>query len=287
MVGDHFYPHGVSSVADSHFQKTWRDVFLTHDSLRVPWRTILGNHDYMSNPLAQIEYTSDKQRNSDQLWFMPSKSYHFRYKVEPHTDPVQESPGPTIAAPTRAVNIDFYGMDTNGAQLHVARMFPQLPSTLSGFIDQLRVKLAGSKADWKIVFGHHPMHTQGRGHGRAAKSLRYGSAEEENSNSSSNSGSNSSGGAAYTVQDSAFQDQHQSGHGHTKDQKGHSHHHQHHQNGRDHRYFGLEGVLQRGGVQAYFCAHEHVFQVIPRRLRHIIACQCTFYSGFALYCIFT
>jgi hypothetical protein len=262
-AGDHFYPHGATSVSDPHFQRTWRDVFLIHSSLRVPWRTILGNHDYMSNPLAQIEYTSDKDRNSDKLWFMPSKSYHFRYKVVPTAVTTEES-RPSAPSTARAVNIDFYGMDTNGAQIHVARMFPQLPSTLSGFIEQLRVKLAGSSADWKIVFGHHPMHTQGRGHGRTAKSLRYGSMKEEEDSDSRNSG----GETVQAVQAPHVQSSSNSHTSHTSHTHTHhrEHHHHHQLHGRGHRYFGLEGVLQGGGVQAYFCGHEHVFQVDLRQV---------------------
>ena len=43
---------------------------------------------------------------------------------------------------------------------------------MKGFIAQLHTKLEGSKADWKIVFGHHPMYTQGIGHGEVARCLR-------------------------------------------------------------------------------------------------------------------
>ena len=46
-LGDNFYPSGVASVEDKHFQNTWRDIYLKHPSLRVPWFIALGNHDYM------------------------------------------------------------------------------------------------------------------------------------------------------------------------------------------------------------------------------------------------
>ncbi len=31
---------------DPVFQRVWRDTFLIHPTLRVPWKVILGNHDY-------------------------------------------------------------------------------------------------------------------------------------------------------------------------------------------------------------------------------------------------
>ncbi len=31
---------------DPLFRTVWRDTFLPYDSLRVPWKVILGNHDY-------------------------------------------------------------------------------------------------------------------------------------------------------------------------------------------------------------------------------------------------
>jgi hypothetical protein len=37
---------GVDSVDDPVFQRVWRDTFLIHPTLRVPWKVILGNHDY-------------------------------------------------------------------------------------------------------------------------------------------------------------------------------------------------------------------------------------------------
>ncbi len=48
LPGDNFYPNGVRSVDDPKFQTTWARPFLAHRELCVPWRMILGNHDYVS-----------------------------------------------------------------------------------------------------------------------------------------------------------------------------------------------------------------------------------------------
>jgi tartrate-resistant acid phosphatase type 5 len=36
-LGDNFYPTGVYSVHDKQFKKSWSDIFLIYESLRVPW----------------------------------------------------------------------------------------------------------------------------------------------------------------------------------------------------------------------------------------------------------
>ena len=159
-IGDNFYPLGVQSSNDNAFNECWRDVFLKHANLQVPWKMVLGNHDYMKNPIAQIDYHSDSVNNQDKLWHMPSLSYSFSCHVRSHT---------THGMLTR---IDFHALDTNGCQRHVTRMFPALLNMLDGFITQLHSKLLGSNAQWRIVFGHHPMYTQGREHGNTGRHLR-------------------------------------------------------------------------------------------------------------------
>lgn len=49
-LGDNFYPYGVDSVQSPMFKTHWEDVFLIHPELRVPWKVVLGNHDYGGNP---------------------------------------------------------------------------------------------------------------------------------------------------------------------------------------------------------------------------------------------
>ena len=55
-LGDNFYPKGVVDVESKRFDDTWR-VFVEREELKVPWRLVLGNHDYSGNPDAQIQFT--------------------------------------------------------------------------------------------------------------------------------------------------------------------------------------------------------------------------------------
>jgi hypothetical protein len=112
---------------------------------------VLGNHDYMGNPLAQIEFTSHPN-NPLQLWQMPHNYYSFSHQ-----------------------NADFFALDTNGCQGHVQQSHP-------GTIDDLMTQMSwldtslnssnSSNSHWKFVIGHHPMYNKGKGHGTVANCLR-------------------------------------------------------------------------------------------------------------------
>ncbi len=73
-LGDNFYPRGVTSLKNSPNETGptapfaadmdaaefyyWRKAFLRHKALQVPWRVVLGNHDYMGGLAeAQLRYT--------------------------------------------------------------------------------------------------------------------------------------------------------------------------------------------------------------------------------------
>ena len=169
-LGDNFYPHGVESVYDEQFNTSWRDVFLrNYPALRVPWRMILGNHDYMWNPFAEIEYHYNKKVNADGLWYMPDHCYQFRYQVE---DSAPASSGEEKKSEKSPLDIDFFVLDTNACQNHVVHSFPQTPTLMRKYVANLKENLSRSTAHWKIVLGHHPMYTQGIGHGGPANCLR-------------------------------------------------------------------------------------------------------------------
>jgi hypothetical protein len=101
-LGDNFYPAGVMSVSDQMFKKYWADVFLVYESLRVPWHIILGNHDYINNPEAQIEYTYST-KNTSRLWNMPD--YFYKLKLRAGSEEGDH------------FNVDFFALDTNGNKL--------------------------------------------------------------------------------------------------------------------------------------------------------------------------
>ena len=188
---------------------------------------VLGNHDYMGNHQAQIDYHYDTTQNKDGLWHMPSQSYNFSEVV--HLD-------------NSDFQIDIFALDTNGCQNHVVRKLPHIVGELHSHISHLRNKLTASTADWKIVFGHHPMYTQGMWHGETAERLRTEPTSIMNVNSAGESYTPTFNSAATSKP-----------------------------------RFGLENTISSGGAQVYFCAHEHVFQVWLTNIQFVVSYICRLY----------
>jgi acid phosphatase len=147
-VGDNFYENGVASVEDPQWQTSFEKVYSV-PSLQVPWRVILGNHDYHANCDAQIAYAKTSPR-----WKMPARYYLQSEKID------------------AATAVDFFYLDTTPmvksyysdahTQNQVATQ--DVPKQLAWFKDAL----AASTAPWKIVVGHHPIYSGG-GHGDTAE----------------------------------------------------------------------------------------------------------------------
>lgn len=139
-TGDNFYPGGVKDIHDSHWKRSFEDVY-NASSLQVPWFPVLGNHDYIQNPDAQVAYTNISNR-----WHMPARYYDTSFAIGNDsvlfvfldTDPIEKmirkSPNDNIKFPAGGV----------------ARQLKWLETVLSA-----------SKAKWKIVAGHHPLRTGG------------------------------------------------------------------------------------------------------------------------------
>jgi tartrate-resistant acid phosphatase type 5 len=237
-LGDNFYYSGVRNVDSPLFQKIWRSQFTDpYPTLRVPWRMVLGNHDYYDNPTAQIEYHYSEKYNADRLWYLPDRCYQFSAKAQvtrPSNATTSDAPSssgssiqgapPTVDDDTTSIDsntsdgfyVDFFALDTNGADEEMQYDRPELISNLHSDIAELYQNASASQARWKILFGHHPCYTGSAGHGRAGQRLRNLSDYQYYTNNPAD---------PQTLPG-----------------------------------FGLEPVLEDCGVDAYFASHEHVFQ---------------------------
>jgi acid phosphatase len=140
-VGDNFYENGIASVNDLQWQTSFEKVY-TAPSLQVPWRVILGNHDYRGNCDAQIEYSKQSPR-----WNMPARYFKC-------TEPIDADHA-----------VDFFYLDTTPMatftdDIHVSKEELK-KQTLSEQITWLETSLAASTAPWKIVVAHHPVYSGG------------------------------------------------------------------------------------------------------------------------------
>jgi len=134
-MGDNFYEHGVKSVRDRQWQDSFQDIY-TAPSLHTPWRIMLGNHDYRGNIDAQLAYG-----RYDPRWVLPARYYRVRDIL------------------TDGTTIDGFYLDTNpfisqyrGTDVRIDDQNPQEQ------LDWLQRELSASQADWKIVYGHHPIY---------------------------------------------------------------------------------------------------------------------------------
>jgi acid phosphatase len=143
-LGDNFYDSGVQSVDDPLWRESFEDVY-TSPALQHRWYALLGNHDYKGDPQAQIDYSQKSRR-----WTMPARYYVIH--------------GASIGAP----NADLFMLDTapllpgyrkEPAGTAVHHVHDQDPQTQYAWLDKA---LAQSQAEWKIVFGHHPIFSGGK-----------------------------------------------------------------------------------------------------------------------------
>jgi tartrate-resistant acid phosphatase type 5 len=150
-TGDNFYPHGVASLDDPQWQSAYENMFAT-PGLQCPWHVVLGNHDHGGSIEAQIAYTAKSKR-----WRMPARYFSW-------SEPL---PDGGLA--------DFFFIDTtpiyNGTHGFKTTFIP-----LEAFVvEQFRWlddALAASRADWKVVVGHHPVFSGGV-HGASWGLIRY------------------------------------------------------------------------------------------------------------------
>jgi tartrate-resistant acid phosphatase type 5 len=133
-VGDNFYPRGVVSETDPLWHFSFENVYTAH-SLQNDWYPIFGNHDYGSDPDAQIRYSKISRR-----WNMPSRYYAKEMKI---------GKGKETAL--------FVFIDT---QPIIYDLKEQEPEKQLAWINET-LKSASPEVKWKIVVGHHPSYTVG------------------------------------------------------------------------------------------------------------------------------
>jgi hypothetical protein len=144
-TGDNFYPSGVISEFDPLFKYSFEDIY-TDFSLQWDWYLVLGNHDYKSNPDAQVRYTSISRR-----WKMPARFYSKKFSI--NVDSTQQV---LIAfIDTNPFIKEFYQNPEYGPNVHKQDTVAQ-----KQWLDSLFTNTSSS-VKWRIVVGHHPPYTSG------------------------------------------------------------------------------------------------------------------------------
>lgn len=143
-IGDNFYPSGLQSVRDAQVDSSWRDVYMAETGLSaVPFRAILGNHDYRGDIDAQIALS-----DAESMWHLPSR-YYFQEEVS----------GSVFLAfldttPLYYDEDEMHQMDGAGNKPEAAAAREQARDAQ---ISALERRLEHTSARVKVVFGHHPL----------------------------------------------------------------------------------------------------------------------------------
>lgn len=140
-TGDHFYPNGIASVEDPQWTESFENIYKAH-SLHCDWYPVLGNHDYRGNPEAQLEYSKRSRR-----WRLTEHYYTVEKAIDKKTKAL------FVFLDTPPLIRDYYKEleKTHVGGQDTARQYRWLDSVL-----------ASSKAEWKIVVGHHHVYTGGK-----------------------------------------------------------------------------------------------------------------------------
>lgn len=139
VLGDNFYQAGVKSIEDEQWKTKFVDMY-ADEALQVPFHAVLGNHDHRGNVDAQVQYSK-----IDTRWSMPARYYTFVETLEDST------------------RVQFFGLDTKPLAGGEDDAEEQL--------QWLTTELAASTADWRVVYGHHTIHSNGS-HGPTANLVR-------------------------------------------------------------------------------------------------------------------
>jgi tartrate-resistant acid phosphatase type 5 len=144
-TGDNFYPSGVASEWDPLWKYSFEDIY-TDFRLQWDWYPVLGNHDYKSNPEAQVKYSGISRR-----WRMPARYYSRLFSIPSDT----ASKVLILFIDTNPLIPAFYTNSEYGPNVKTQDSLKQ-----KKWIEkELSNKSPAIK--WKIVVGHHPMYTGG------------------------------------------------------------------------------------------------------------------------------
>jgi len=138
-TGDNFYENGLTGTDDKAFDESFTNVY-TAKSLQKPWYSVLGNHDYRGNAVAQL---SPVLRQIDSRWIC-MRSFILDAEI-----------------------VQFFFVDTTPFVLkyweepedhhYDWRDVAPRENYIKNVLKDLDSALKESTATWKFVVGHHTM----------------------------------------------------------------------------------------------------------------------------------
>eukprot|EP00887_Chlorella_sp_A99_P005353 scaffold1.g5353.t1 len=148
-TGDNMYPSGLNSSDDPLFKENFSKIYKA-DSLQVPWRAVLGNHDWGDN--AQ----KGAQQQPTALLGGALAARDARWRCERSYS--------TLLAGGR---VELFLVDTNPfIERYRDQAWASFPGGLAtqsavAQLAEVEARLARSQAEWKLLVGHHPARSNG------------------------------------------------------------------------------------------------------------------------------
>lgn len=148
LLGDQFYPDGVSSVSDP----KWKSHVIERCPGTLPMYALLGNHDYHLDPIAQIQQTL-----SMPSWNMP---FFYYDKVVPVGNEQLHLwfLDTCLLAPYTSYRLFQHCQITSKS---LERFFQLVHRWYHPQMQWLKETLQKSRAKYKMVCGHYPIFSNG------------------------------------------------------------------------------------------------------------------------------
>ncbi|XVF85546.1 hypothetical protein PTKIN_Ptkin17bG0125900 [Pterospermum kingtungense] len=152
-TGDNFYDNGLKGVHDPAFRESFTNIY-TAKSLQKQWYSVLGNHDYRGDAVAQLTPFLRKvekrwlclrsfllKTEIAEFFFVDTTPFVDKYFTEPDHD------------------YDWRGIEPRRTYL-------------ANLLKDLKSALKTSTAKWKIVVGHHAIRSVGH-HGDTPELIKH------------------------------------------------------------------------------------------------------------------
>ena len=156
VLGDNFYDYGVKSETDARWEYDINRVL----PRGIPCLAILGNHDYLGDPEAQVRKTYLPSSPTSVQWFMPKRYYMSTLDQQGVTVDLWMLDTFSLSPTESSMNSISMGMSSLQWS-HLERV-GQKDKVQQ--LEWLESSLKTSTAPWKIVCGHYPVFSDG-GHG--------------------------------------------------------------------------------------------------------------------------
>lgn len=188
MLGDNIYPNGAHGDSDDE-QRFRKLIYLPLKNIEKKnkdfrFYVVMGNHDWNSHEYVPENLERMKKLSFDGIY--SQMEYYARpgsrFVLNPEsTDPKRKT---YYKFSTNKGRVEIFALDTtrilNGVPVKdkkdptkLAKNFNPTPKEeLEEQINWLKESLKNSKADWKIVMGHHPLYSVGGSKWQEAISLR-------------------------------------------------------------------------------------------------------------------